>query len=75
MNGNDARHFIVAGVMSAATMLLGACGGTKDPVATNSGTAAVEAATVAGAVGPRLYVLDCGTIAPMDPALFNLKKE
>ncbi len=21
----------------------------------------------------RLYVLDCGTIAPMDPALFNLK--
>jgi glyoxylase-like metal-dependent hydrolase (beta-lactamase superfamily II) len=22
---------------------------------------------------PRLYVLDCGTISPMDPALFNLK--
>lgn len=26
-------------------------------------------------VGPRLYVLDCGTISPMDPALFSLKKE
>jgi N-acyl homoserine lactone hydrolase len=26
-------------------------------------------------VGPRLYILDCGTIAPMDPALFSLKKE
>ncbi|MEO6185902.1 MAG: hypothetical protein ABIP38_04095, partial [Steroidobacteraceae bacterium] len=25
--------------------------------------------------GPRLYVLDCGTISPMDPALFSLKKE
>jgi glyoxylase-like metal-dependent hydrolase (beta-lactamase superfamily II) len=25
--------------------------------------------------GLRLYVLDCGTIAPMDPALFNLRKE
>ncbi len=25
--------------------------------------------------GPRLYVLDCGTISPMDPALFGLKKE
>jgi glyoxylase-like metal-dependent hydrolase (beta-lactamase superfamily II) len=25
--------------------------------------------------GPKLYVLDCGTISPMDPALFNLKKE
>ena len=27
------------------------------------------------AAGPRLYVLDCGTIAPMDPTLFGLKKE
>src|SRR6478752_2457971 len=25
--------------------------------------------------GPRLYILDCGTISPMDPALFSLKKE
>src|ERR1700743_2679480 len=24
-------------------------------------------------VSPRLYVLDCGTISPMDPGLFNLK--
>jgi N-acyl homoserine lactone hydrolase len=31
--------------------------------------------TVAGAAPgkPRLYVLDCGTISPMDPALFNVK--
>jgi glyoxylase-like metal-dependent hydrolase (beta-lactamase superfamily II) len=25
--------------------------------------------------GPRLYILDCGDITPMDPALFGLKKE
>jgi glyoxylase-like metal-dependent hydrolase (beta-lactamase superfamily II) len=25
--------------------------------------------------GPRLYILDCGTISPMDPTLFGLKKE
>lgn len=25
--------------------------------------------------GPRLYVLDCGTISAMDPALYSLKKE
>jgi N-acyl homoserine lactone hydrolase len=31
--------------------------------------------TGAGSVGPRLYVLDCGTIAPMDPTLFGLKRE
>ncbi len=24
---------------------------------------------------PKLYVLDCGDISPMDPALFGLKKE
>jgi glyoxylase-like metal-dependent hydrolase (beta-lactamase superfamily II) len=29
----------------------------------------------AATVGPRLYILDCGTISPMDPALFSLKKE
>lgn len=33
------------------------------------------AAVAAGAPSVRLYVLDCGTIAPMDPALFNLKRE
>jgi N-acyl homoserine lactone hydrolase len=39
---------------------------------------APEAATAAAqttSAGPRLYILDCGTIAPMDPALFSLKKE
>jgi N-acyl homoserine lactone hydrolase len=25
--------------------------------------------------GPKLYILDCGTISPMDPAQFSLKKE
>lgn len=29
----------------------------------------------ATAAGPKLYVLDCGSIDPMDPALFSLKAE
>ncbi len=33
------------------------------------------AAGCARPAGPRLYVLDCGDIKPMDPALFGLKKE
>jgi glyoxylase-like metal-dependent hydrolase (beta-lactamase superfamily II) len=36
---------------------------------------APEAAVAQPAAGPKLYVLDCGTISPMDPALFSLKKE
>ena len=36
---------------------------------------APEAAAAPIAAGPKLYVLDCGTISPMDPALFSLKKE
>jgi glyoxylase-like metal-dependent hydrolase (beta-lactamase superfamily II) len=28
-----------------------------------------------GAAGPRLYILDCGTIAPMDPKLFGVTAE
>ncbi len=32
------------------------------------------AAEPAKPAGPRLYILDCGTISPMDPALFSLKK-
>ena len=31
--------------------------------------------SLAAAQGPRLYILDCGDIKPMDPALFGLKKE
>ena len=47
-----------------------------------AGLAAAVLAFVSGAAGAapaanelRLYVLDCGTIAPMDPKLFNLTKE
>ena len=36
---------------------------------------APEAAAAPPVSGPKLYVLDCGTISPMDPALFSLKKE
>jgi glyoxylase-like metal-dependent hydrolase (beta-lactamase superfamily II) len=52
-------------VFSALTLV--ACSG-KAP-------ATAEAAAAAPPAGPRLYVLDCGTISPMDPALFSLKKE
>lgn len=36
---------------------------------------APPAAAAATPAGPRLYILDCGSIAPMDPALFSVKKE
>jgi glyoxylase-like metal-dependent hydrolase (beta-lactamase superfamily II) len=35
----------------------------------------VAAAAPPEPAGPKLYVLDCGTISPMDPALFSLRKE
>jgi len=51
--------------MCLALTLFACSGKTPD-------TAAVAAQQPAGL---RLYVLDCGTISPMDPALFSLKKE
>ena len=42
---------------------------TAMPIAL-AGCASVESA--AGSGSPRLYILDCGTIAPMDPALFGV---
>jgi glyoxylase-like metal-dependent hydrolase (beta-lactamase superfamily II) len=36
-------------------------------------SAAAPAAARPVVTSPRLYILDCGTIAPMDPALFSLK--
>ncbi len=41
-------------------------------VAGESGSTAWSA-TAPRPTSPRLYVLDCGTISPMDPGLFNLK--
>ncbi len=41
-------------------------------VAGESGSTAWSA-TAPKPTSPRLYVLDCGTISPMDPGLFNLK--
>ena len=35
----------------------------------------VSCADKPAAAGPRLYILDCGDIRPMDPTLFGLKKE
>jgi len=37
--------------------------------------ATASAATPPKVTTPRLYILDCGYIPPMDPALFGLKKE
>jgi N-acyl homoserine lactone hydrolase len=51
--------------------LLAMAGCAKAPQATT----ATAAATVAAAPGPKLFILDCGTITAMDPALFGLKKE
>lgn len=58
----------VRSIASAACMmflLLGCSGKARE-------TAAEQAAEPAG---PRLYVMDCGTISPMDPELFGLKRE
>jgi N-acyl homoserine lactone hydrolase len=46
------------------SLVLAACSGKPAPTAASAEPA-----------GLRLYILDCGTIAPMDPALFSLKKE
>ena len=37
--------------------------------------AAISCTTTPPPRGARLYMLDCGTIAPMDPTLFGVKKE
>jgi glyoxylase-like metal-dependent hydrolase (beta-lactamase superfamily II) len=53
--------------IAAALVLLAACSRQAPPAAAT--------AAAAPAAGPRLYILDCGTISPMDPALFSMKKE
>jgi N-acyl homoserine lactone hydrolase len=49
-------------LMCIATLLFAGC-------SKNTETTAIVA------TGPKLYILDCGSIKPMDPALFSLKKE
>ena len=38
------------------------------------GTTTTAAAAAPKVTSPRLYILDCGTISPMDPKLFSLEK-
>jgi N-acyl homoserine lactone hydrolase len=40
-----------------------------------TGLVASMAASAAAPAAPKLYILDCGTISPMDPTLFGLKRE
>jgi N-acyl homoserine lactone hydrolase len=56
-------------LMIAAAAMLAGCAKKEVTVA------ATAAPAQTASVGPKLYVLDCGTISPMDPALFSLKKE
>src|SRR5262245_44705729 len=56
---------ILAACMAAAVAALTSCSGAQQ----SPPPPASEAA------GPRLYILDCGDIKPMDPTLFGLKKE
>lgn len=59
---------VLAGLVSLLTVT--ACGRS------DKASAPAASPTVAGVpAGPKLYILDCGTISPMDPALFSLKKE
>ena len=66
----DERRNVMAMLAACAAVLaLAGCARKEEP-AVQSAAAPADAAA-----GPRLYILDCGTIAPMDPALFSLKKE
>jgi N-acyl homoserine lactone hydrolase len=57
-------------VLGLASMFaLAACGRSE------KAAAPAEAAVAAVPAGPKLYILDCGTITAMDPGLYNLKKE
>ena len=56
------RTSILAAALATAAAALTSCAGT-------TGAAAGKPAS------PRLYILDCGDIKPMDPTLFGLKKE
>ena len=60
---HGARLLAVAGML----LVLAGCARKEDTE--------VASAAPAPPPGPKLYVLDCGTISPMDPALFSLKKE
>lgn len=51
--------------IAACTLMMLACSRAPAP----------EAPSAAAPPGPRLYILDCGTISPMDPELFGLKRE
>jgi N-acyl homoserine lactone hydrolase len=52
--------------ISLALLLVACAPKTEQAAATNP---------PAEVAGPKLYILNCGTIAAMDPALFSLKKE
>jgi N-acyl homoserine lactone hydrolase len=62
------RRLLSAALASVLGLMLASC--TKKSADMADGTPAAKATA-----GPRLYILDCGTISPMDPALFGLKKE
>ncbi len=51
----------------AFTFLLAGCSSTTPEEIAETAPVAKQ--------GPKLYVMDCGSIKPMDPALFNLTKE
>jgi N-acyl homoserine lactone hydrolase len=70
MKSNALRLRGVVLGLFAALAVLSAC---SRPAGDSAAGVAPAAATAAP--GPKLYVLDCGTISPMDPALFSLKKE
>jgi N-acyl homoserine lactone hydrolase len=65
---NTLHHKLLAGA-ACAVMSLAMVACAKKPAPSTTSTAG------AASQGPRLYILDCGTIAPMDPALYNLTKE
>jgi N-acyl homoserine lactone hydrolase len=60
---------VMTGLLAAVLTLVG-CGKVQEASAPAKAAAVAEAPA-----GPRLYILDCGTISAMDPALFGLKKE
>jgi N-acyl homoserine lactone hydrolase len=74
-NGPAMRRSLLASIIIVTAAFMSTGPAAADSATTAIRTAAARPAHAKPVRSLRLYVLDCGTIAPMDPALFGLKPE